>query len=201
MARDRQKTRLKIISAAYEEFYRKGFTRSGVDSIAEAAGLTKRTLYDHFESKDLLIEAVLDHQNELALERMKRWVPEGTDQPSDLVNHIFDKLEKWMSTPKWIGSGFSRAALELADLPGHPARHAASRHKKAVEAWLENELGKMDHENAKDCARQMMLIIEGTQSLALIHQDASYAQDARKAALRIFYSAAGCASESGSRKT
>ena len=34
-----------------------------VDAMAEAAGVTKRTLYYHFESKDALVAAVLDHQH------------------------------------------------------------------------------------------------------------------------------------------
>ncbi|MDV7338995.1 TetR/AcrR family transcriptional regulator [Terasakiella sp. A23] len=200
MARNREQTRLKIITAAYEEFYQKGFSRSGVDAIAEAAGLTKRTLYDHFESKDVLIEAVLDHQNQLVLDRMKKWVPEEASDPSAMIDHIFDKLMKWMDQPRWIGSGFSRAALELADLPGHPARHAASKHKKAVEGWLEAEFLKYGLSNAKDCATQIMVILEGAQSLVLIHQGVAYAEVARNAAL-VCVQAAGCASASGSRST
>jgi len=36
-------TRQRIIDAAYEQFYKEGFARSGVDAIARSAGLTKRT--------------------------------------------------------------------------------------------------------------------------------------------------------------
>ena len=41
--------------------------------IAAQAGVTKRTLYDHFASKDDLLAAVLDFHRELALKRIREW--------------------------------------------------------------------------------------------------------------------------------
>jgi AcrR family transcriptional regulator len=57
-----EKTKRRITDAAYELFYKSGFARAGVDAIAEAAQMTKRTLYYHFDSKDSLMAAVLDAQ-------------------------------------------------------------------------------------------------------------------------------------------
>jgi AcrR family transcriptional regulator len=45
MAPGTKGTKRRIIDAAYGLFYRSGFARTGVDDIAEAAGVTKRTLY------------------------------------------------------------------------------------------------------------------------------------------------------------
>ena len=73
MPRSSTDTRERILQAAYELFYAKGFARVGVDAVAEKAGLTKRTLYYHFTSKDDLLAAVLEHRGELALERIRRW--------------------------------------------------------------------------------------------------------------------------------
>ena len=52
-------TRQRIVDAAYESFWRSGYTRTNVDGIAARAGVTKRTLYGHFRSKDDLLTAVL----------------------------------------------------------------------------------------------------------------------------------------------
>ena len=43
------------------------------DAIALKAGVTKRALYYHFDSKDALVAAVLDHQHALALDQIKSW--------------------------------------------------------------------------------------------------------------------------------
>ena len=70
MPRPAGPTRRRILDAAYELFYRKGYSRVGVDEIAAFAGLTKRTLYYHFESKDQLLGSVLALHSELALARV-----------------------------------------------------------------------------------------------------------------------------------
>ncbi|GAK87792.1 transcriptional regulator TetR family [Vibrio ponticus] len=58
MTRSEQK-RLAIIEAAKQEFIENGFLAANMNNICTAAEVSKRTLYRHFESKELLFEAVL----------------------------------------------------------------------------------------------------------------------------------------------
>jgi AcrR family transcriptional regulator len=53
-------TREKLLDAAATVFARKGFNGASLDDVAEEAGLTKGAVYSNFESKDDLIEALLD---------------------------------------------------------------------------------------------------------------------------------------------
>ena len=46
-----------------------------------------------------------------------------------IAQAMFRDLAVWADRPRWAGSGFTRFAIELADLPGHPARLIARRHK------------------------------------------------------------------------
>jgi AcrR family transcriptional regulator len=57
--RSAEATERKILEAAYELFYRNGFARVSVDTIAAQARVTKRTLYHHFASKDELLARAL----------------------------------------------------------------------------------------------------------------------------------------------
>ena len=175
-------TRRRILEAAYARFYREGFARVGVDALAEAAGVTKRTLYYHFSSKDELLAAVLDLQHELALERIRGWAEDGEGDPAAIVARLFGSLADWMAQPGWQGSGFSRAAMELAALPGHPARAAARNHKAAVEAWLVETLGRAGLKAPRPLARQVMLLLEGCQVMTLVDGDPAYAEAAAAAA-------------------
>jgi AcrR family transcriptional regulator len=175
-------TRKRIIEAAYRMFYRDGFFRSGVDAIAEAAHVTKRTLYYHFDSKDSLLAAVLANQNDLALARIRRWTEKARGKPAEIVAILFAELEAWAKQPGWTGTGFTRVAMELADMPGHPARLAASRHKAAVEQWLISQFAEKQVHKPAVLARQVVLLIEGCQSLALIHGDMSYIKAAGETA-------------------
>jgi hypothetical protein len=78
--------------------------------------------------------------------------------------------------------------MELADLPGHPARAVAKQHKLSVEMWLADRLAEMRVAAPRDNARQIMLLIEGCLSLILIHRDTSYARSAADAAKQLIAS-------------
>ncbi|MCB1907149.1 MAG: TetR/AcrR family transcriptional regulator [Rhodocyclaceae bacterium] len=175
-------TRRRIVDAAYQLFYQGGFARVGVDAIATAAGITKRTLYQHFESKDALIAAVLDIQHELMLARIRQWADTTSGDRGDVVDALFAGLQQWASKRDWRGSGFTRAAIEFTDSPGHPARKAARRHKTAVEAVLAEALTESGDGDGAALARQLMLLIEGCQVLVLIHGQREYIAAAADAA-------------------
>lgn len=182
MPRQGKQTRRRIIDAAYERFYKGGFARAGVDAIAEAAGVTKRTLYYHFDSKDALLAAVLDAQHELVLTRIQEWAKRASGDPGILVDILFTEFAAWANQPGFQGSGFTRTAMELADLPGHPARAAARRHKAAIERCLAEQFVGFGVGASRDLARQVMLLIEGCHSLVLIHGDTTYTDIAAAAA-------------------
>jgi AcrR family transcriptional regulator len=57
----------------------------GVDAIADAAGVTKRTLYYHFASKADLIAAYLDARDESTLEALRNTRGGGGDRPGDRI--------------------------------------------------------------------------------------------------------------------
>lgn len=153
-----------------------------MDAIAASAGVTKRTLYYHFNSKDALVAALLEHQQARALSMFQGWADPGASDPSVFVKSLFGKLHDWTTNSPWYGSGFTRLTMELADLRGHPARIAAHQHKAEIEKWLSGELDRLGQDRPEDVARQLMLLIEGCLSLVLIHQDSSYVLAAADAA-------------------
>lgn len=185
MPRSAVLTRTKILDAAYIRFRRKGYARVGVDEIAVAAKVTKRTLYFHFESKDALLAAVLERQLEAEVITWPGFNKRLARDPQRLITKMFDDLLEWSSRPRWAGSGFSRLAMELADLPGHPARVMAKRHKALVEARLAEMLtiGGIDAPDLR--ARQIWMIVEGAMNCILFHGDPGYAEVAKRTALHV----------------
>jgi AcrR family transcriptional regulator len=147
------------------------------------AKVTKRTLYYHFDSKDALLAAVLERQHELAVLSWDEFSGALARQPRRLIAKMFDDLIRWSSQPRWPGSGFSRVATELADLPGHPARTIASRHKALIEARLAEMLARGGIARPQQRAREIWLLTEGAMTCILIHRDTRYAEAAKRAAL------------------
>ena len=186
MRRKTDQTRQRIINAAYESFWRSGFTRTNVDSIADRASLTKRTLYSHFRSKDDLLAAVLLRYGEFAEARFQRIGNQMPSNSNGIIDSFLGQLARWASsTPRWTGSGFTRLVVELADLPGHPARAIARRHEATLEAWLSDRLRKARVTRPRERARELMLLMEGSMVLMLIHGDRNYIFAAARAAKRL----------------
>ena len=145
-----------------------------VDEIAAAAKLTKRTLYENFESKDKLLEEVLAQQHELAYAAFQTFGKRLLGKPKAIIETYFEELQHWSATPRWSGSGFTRLVIELADLPGHPARKLGRKHKALLESHLAEVLKAAGASAPRERARQIWLLTEGAMVLMLIHGDRDY---------------------------
>ena len=88
--------REEILDAAERCFYGDGITATGVDALADHAGVSKRTLYNHFPTKqDILKDLMLSHMAEL----LDAWetcdLPDSMDPLERFVRfHIRYHLEK-----------------------------------------------------------------------------------------------------------
>jgi AcrR family transcriptional regulator len=183
--RSAAQTRTRILEAAYKLFRRQGYSRVSMDDIASAAKLTKRTLYHHFKSKDQLLADVLEAQHHLALQAFRTFGDSLTGSAEAIVKAMFRDLAVWADTPKWVGSGFTRLVIELADLPGHPARLIARRHKAQLEKCFAELLARSGAERPNELARAVWLLSEGAISLILVHGDRGYSVAASQAAVTL----------------
>ncbi|ANT51244.1 TetR/AcrR family transcriptional regulator [Mesorhizobium amorphae] len=175
-------TRKRIVDAATKLFYAEGIGRVSVDAVAEKAGLTKRTLYYHFKSKDDLIAAYLDSRDQPNIKQMAGWFEAAEGSIERKVEAIFTNLARVARHPKWKGCGFLRTAAELAAMPGHPAVKAGSRHKKNFETWLAGELSGHGVGEPQVLAREIVLLMDGAFSIMLIHRNPDYVEAAGRAA-------------------
>ncbi|QEN89239.1 TetR/AcrR family transcriptional regulator [Labrys sp. KNU-23] len=184
-------TRERIVSAAARLFYDKGIRNVGVDAVAAKAGITKRTLYYHFTSKDDLIAAYLAARDQPNLTLFRRWFDEAQGDIASKVEAIFRNLAVAARHPRWKGCGFLRTAAELADLPGHPAIKIGAAHKKRFEEWLRLELEREALADAGLLARQVVLLLDGSFAVVLLHRDPDYMEAAGKAAAGLITTALG----------
>jgi AcrR family transcriptional regulator len=182
MARSEPSTRDRIISAASKLFYSEGIKGVSVDAVAEKAGLTKRTLYYHFRSKDDLVAAYLEARDQPNLALFKRWFDETEGGLPGKVAAIFDNLARAARHPKWKGCGFLRTSAELANLPGHPAIRIGAAHKKKFEQWLQQSFADAGIGTSSQLARQVVLLLDGSFAVVLLQRDPSYMETAGEAA-------------------
>ena len=88
----------RILAAASTLFYEQGIRTVGVDAIAAAADVTKKTLYDRFGSKDRLIAAYLEQRNRtwhLFLD--EQLAARNPATPEAVILALFAALTDWLA--------------------------------------------------------------------------------------------------------
>ncbi|MDQ0468729.1 TetR/AcrR family transcriptional regulator [Labrys wisconsinensis] len=184
-------TRERIVAAATKLFYDEGIRSVGVDAVAAKAGVTKRTLYYHFRSKDDLVAAYLDSRDQPNLALFQRWFAATDGDVAARVQGIFTHLARAARHPRWKGCGFLRTSAELANLPGHPAMKVGAAHKRRLEAWLRSTFEAAGLAGAERLARQVVLLMDGSFAVVLLHRDPSYMETAGEAARSLIEAALG----------
>jgi len=171
----------RILDTAGRLFYGQGIRAVGVDTIAAEIGISKRTLYNHFPSKDELILAYLSrHFLEL----------KTSDRPLlEQILRYFDWLERWFATDTFRGCPFVNAVAELGD-PTHPGIQMAVAYKERRRLWLRDALTQLNVADPDTLATQVAILVEGAIIAALVRGDPGMAR-AAKAAARILLTAAG----------
>ena len=178
MPRDRHQTRDQIVAAAGRLFYGEGIRAVSVDAVAVAAGVTKKTIYYHFASKDELIAAYLGSRDQPTLDLYARWFSATDGSVSEKIRGLFAAFGREAAKPRWRGCGFMRTTAELANTPGHPAVQAGAAHKKRFEAWLTEALRHESVTGPAAVARQIVILLDGAASMMLVHRDVAYVEAA-----------------------
>lgn len=141
-------------------FYREGIRAVGVDAIAAEAGVTKKTLYDKFGSKDRLVVAYLHARDQ----RWREWISEvvnrGDGSAKERLLSTFDALGEWMDRENPRGCGFVNAAAELPDAD-HPGRAAVMEQKMWMRGYLAELAEEAGFKDPGDLAERLLILHEG----------------------------------------
>ena len=152
--------RERILATARELFYRHGIRAVGVDTIAEAAGTNKMTLYRHFRSKDELVAAYL---RELAKEGEAVWERLARDHAGDPHAQIegwLQHVENVLTDKGERGCAIANAAVELREI-NHPARRVIDEYKMKKRERMILLFRDAGYADPEQLAEKMFLLFEG----------------------------------------
>jgi AcrR family transcriptional regulator len=151
--------RQRLIDAAADLFYRQGIGAVGVDLISKTAGVSKRTLYAEFGSKDQLIAQTLDAQGPGIL---GMYLPATSDAPPrEQILAVFDRLSDFMASPWYRGCPFINTCTELAD-PRHPARGVAREYKGRIRSFFADLAARGHADDPRRLAEQLTVVFDGS---------------------------------------
>lgn len=158
----------RILAAAEELFYDRGITAVGVDLIAERSGVTKRTLYNQFGSKDHLVASYLAERDTRWRALVRRAVDACAD-PLDAVTAPFDALRTWSETNA-RGCAFINALAEYPD-PSHPAHRIAADQKRWLLSLFTELTTAAGRPRPSSLATRLLVLHEGALALQPLRLD------------------------------
>lgn len=166
------KKRQQLIDVALKLFYEKGINSVGINEVLTVSGIAKKTLYNHFNSKEELILAALKQRNDNFI----AWLDINLSEAStdlEVVNKLFDCLFTWFSNTavelgKFRGCFFINTSAEFSD-PTSKISQYCRAHKEQVRQLIAQHLTKPDTE----LLDTICLLKEGAITMAYVNHDVS----------------------------
>ncbi|MGW1887408.1 TetR/AcrR family transcriptional regulator [Streptomyces sp. NPDC001970] len=156
--------RERLLEAAALLFYREG-VHVGVEALCRAAGVSKRSMYQMFTSKDEVLAASLERA---ALTYWETLVPGEDDAPPRArILHIFERLESLSGSPAYQGCPLVATAVELKN-PEHPASMVARRFKDMLTEYFHQEARRAGARDPEQLARQLTVVFDGSSVRAVV---------------------------------
>jgi AcrR family transcriptional regulator len=154
-------TRQRLIDAAHDLFYRNGFLNVGLDRILGEVGVTKTTFYNHFESKDDLIVAVIQWHDQWWQEELRQQLARRAGScPRASLMAVFDLLEDIFNDREYRGCMFINVTVEFPS-PHDPVHQAAAASKSAVTRLLAELAAGAGSKAPQAFADAFSLVLEG----------------------------------------
>ena len=127
--------RRRLLDTATRLFYAEGIRAVGIDRIIAEAGVAKATFYNHFPSKDDLVLAYVEEQDEIGRAAVAA-LPRGT--PREMIDAVMRRISTAVGASDWRGCPFLNAAAE------YPDRRSAVRQAIAARReWYHGTLKKL----------------------------------------------------------
>lgn len=167
----------RILEVASELFYRRGIHAVGVDTIAAESGVTKRTLYDRFGSKDGLLLAYLQHRDRRWRSLVTSRLEAAGGDPVRRVLAPFEALPEWMDESD-RGCSFVNAFAELPE-PDHPGHQIIMDEKK----WLRSLFEELLEEGGAERPEELSVLLLSLHEGALVSNAIAEASSAADVAL------------------
>ncbi|MFF7794313.1 TetR family transcriptional regulator [Streptomyces sp. NPDC007991] len=150
----------RVLAAAARLFYERGIHAVGVDLIAAEAGVTKKTLYDRFGSKEQIVVEYLADRDERWRAFLAARLDAAPSEPGEQVLAVFDASRAWAAELSPKGCSMVNAHAEISD-PAHPAHPVITGQKQWMLALFTRLASDIAPERAGALARALMLLHEG----------------------------------------
>jgi AcrR family transcriptional regulator len=159
-AQPNPEVRARILETACSLFYQHGVRAVGVDLVVEKARVAKTSLYRHFRTKDDLIAAFLQREDEDFWGTWDRVADQHRDQPSAELDAHLGWIGERVGRSNYRGCPQINVAAEFPEID-HPARKVAAAHKRQMRQRLKGIAERLGVARPDELAGQLSILING----------------------------------------
>lgn len=170
-----------LIQTAVTLFARNGYHATGIDTILAAAGVSKKTLYSHFRSKEELILAVLRDYDGRFRNDFMRQVERAASTPQGRLLALFDVAEVWFCGDRFYGCMFVNAIAEYSNRQS-AIRTACQEFKQLLRGYVQELAEQAAAKDPAALADELALLLEGATVTAQVSAQPEAAKTARRVA-------------------
>lgn len=170
-----------LIQTAATLFARHGYHATGVDAILATAGVSKKTLYSHFRSKEELILAALRDYDGRFRNDFMRQVERAAGPPGDRLLAVFDVAELWFCGEHFYGCMFINAIAEYSQRQS-AIRSACQEFKRLLREYMQELAEQAGAAHPAELADALALLLEGATVTAQLSAQPGAARTARRVA-------------------
>jgi AcrR family transcriptional regulator len=170
-----------ILDVASGLFYKHGIRNVGIDRIIGESGIARMTLYNHFKSKDLLIEEYLRRASSRWMKWYQGKIERASEDPRQRVLAAFSVLDGWFRSRDFRGCSVTNAMVELAD-EAHPAAAVKEEYHDSLRrlfGGLVRDAGMVDSD---ELVEELIVVLRGAMISALVDGPQGVAARARRTA-------------------
>jgi AcrR family transcriptional regulator len=172
--------RERILDAANELFNERGVQAVGVDEIVAQAGIAKMTLYKYFLSKDQLILAVLQRNEDNWWAWFEASIKQRGRSPLKQLLSIFDLLAESFADKNYCGAPFINAWILVAETK-YPIHLITESFRARLHEYVIELARKAAISNPAMVARQLVILMMGANIYSVIDNGQQPEQAARLA--------------------
>jgi len=170
----------KVLETAEQLIYQNGIHAMGMDLLVRTSGVARKSIYRYFTTKDEIAAQALSIRDV----RWMQWFRRETDKaetPQARILNMFAVLKSWFESEGFRGCAFINTAGEIGDA-NDPLRLVAKEHKQKLFDYALELCQQLDVPQPQALAKQLLILIDGAITLALVMGDHSAADSARDVA-------------------
>jgi AcrR family transcriptional regulator len=179
----------RVLATADRLFYERGIHETGVDAIAEAANVSKASMYTYFRTKDDLVGAYVHGRSTAWRTHVETALAAAGGEPIDRLLLVFDLLGAWFEGADFNGCPFINAEAEST--PESPAHVVNVEHRAWLRALFEGLLSEAGLDDGQRLAIRLAMLYDGAMVGAHVEPDLPWAAEARTAARTVLTAADG----------